>query len=112
MGDRPRKLKKLTIENVDELSPINEADCIELTSHGEAALWRAVLLQVIMDSVYASNGSTNPCERLVVRDAARCWLTTYNRDFHDVCIMADIDPNYMREVVIPKLKETWNVKLC
>jgi hypothetical protein len=56
------------------------------------ALWRAVLVQQVMD---AKSRSSKP-EAFYNRNQATHWLFEDQRDFRMVCDMADLDPDRVR----------------
>jgi hypothetical protein len=62
------------------------------TARGEAALWTAVITQALMDGMSKSN---NP-EQRYHKQVAIQWLTGGSKDFHMVCLMAGLDPGYVR----------------
>lgn len=59
---------------------------------GESALWAAVITQAMMDAL---SRSRNP-EQLYHKQAATQWLTGNSKDFFLVCLMAGMDPHYVR----------------
>jgi len=68
----------------------NEEDNQEIK--GMRALWRAVITQALMDA--ASESKKPFC--LVERMKARVWLRGKTDDFLEVCHLADMDPEYVR----------------
>lgn len=63
----------------------------EILSKGEIALWNAVITQALMD---VSSKSKKSDARQAKYDAI-CWLTSMEADFHNICIMAGFDPDYV-----------------
>ena len=59
---------------------------------GERALWAAVITQAMMDAL---SKSRNPEIQYHKHEAIR-WLTGNSKDFQDVCLLADMDPDYVR----------------
>jgi len=64
------------------------------------ALWRAVITQALMD---AGNNFKNP-ENKNVKAHAVSWLSGYSDDFQQVCIMADMNPNYVKQKAVEAIK--------
>lgn len=67
---------------------------------GEAVLWRAVIMQAVVD---AANRSLNP-EASYQRHEAVAWLTGRSRDFVMVCDLAGLDPGYVRRMAQKALR--------
>lgn len=61
------------------------------------ALWAAVLAQAIRDAFW-NDVTSHPEFRRHKRDA-RSWLLAGGRDYHDVCLMAGVSPEALRERV-------------
>ena len=59
---------------------------------GEQALWRAVIVQALMDA--GSNSAK--MEAKYERSQAICWLSTYSEDFKVVCDFAGFPADYVR----------------
>lgn len=63
-------------------------------SHCEfRAMWRSVITQALMD---AGSNSNKP-EFKKEKARAISWLSGDSDDFNEVCIMADLDPRYVKE---------------
>lgn len=60
---------------------------------GEIAMWRAVITQALMDATSQSSKVEIQYEG---RKAA-VWLEGRNNDFHVVCRLAQMEPDYVRE---------------
>ncbi|MCE2926443.1 MAG: hypothetical protein LW823_02185 [Rickettsiales bacterium] len=60
---------------------------------GETALWVAVITQAMMDAL---SNSRNPEIQFFKTEATR-WLTENNKDFIEVCMLADMNPDYVRK---------------
>jgi len=60
---------------------------------GERALWRAVITQALMDA------GSNSAKKEMKYDKAQAiaWLASGSKDFHQVCTLADMDPEYVRQ---------------
>jgi hypothetical protein len=67
-------------------------------SNAESELWRAVISRAITDAT--SPLSRNKSERLE-QQRARDWFTTGCSYFRHVCELADMDPDHVREHVLP-----------
>lgn len=59
---------------------------------GETGLWIAVITQAVVDALSKSN---NP-ELRYFKDEAIRWLTGNSKDFVQVCLLAGVDPDYIR----------------
>lgn len=59
----------------------------------ELALWRAVIHQAITDAGHQSVDDNHDADR------AAAWLRNGRGDFKQVCILAGLDPDYVREKV-------------
>jgi len=59
---------------------------------GEVALWRAVITQALMDA--GSNSAKK--EMRYEKAQAIAWLAGNSKDFKQVCVMADMEPEYVR----------------
>lgn len=68
------------------------------------ALWAAVLHQTVNDAihgVYTGSGGANTVKaRLQLINEARRYLTTPSRDFDEVCTLAGLDPEAVRDHAI------------
>lgn len=62
-------------------------------TRGEIALWRAVITQALMDA--GSNSAKK--EMRLEKAQAVAWLSGRSPDFHTVCSLASLDPNYVRQ---------------
>jgi hypothetical protein len=60
----------------------------------EVILWQAVIFNAFLD-IRNSLTRTNLSEKSVNKGRALAWLDT--RDFIDVCLMADVDPDFIRD---------------
>jgi len=77
------------------------------------ALWKAVILQALLDLKSISKKKMAKCNR----NQADKWLNLHNKDFLRVCGLADLDPEYVinrkKRIIVErdnKLKEI-NLKL-
>jgi len=74
----------------------------------ETALWRAVILQAIADATASRSeelaGKINNAALNVIR--ARDWLLKPNAGFHQVCALADVEPDRVRALAEKKITET------
>ena len=64
-------------------------------------LWRAVLLQALLDSGNLGIKSINPSwpewKRKQIRDEARQWFKDADEDFIEVCTFCNLDPRATRK---------------
>ncbi len=67
--------------------------------HGEKALWRAVIVQALMD---AACGSRKPEAQQWKHDAL-IWLRGTSRDFFTVAYYAGFEPEYLRSMIAKAL---------
>ncbi len=65
----------------------------EEAQKGEEKLWRAVITQTLMD---AGSNSTKYEMRLIKAQAVS-WLFGISQDFKNVCLLANLSPEYVRE---------------
>lgn len=74
---------------------------------GEQALWRAVIVQALMDAASLSHKAEN----LNHRREALIWLRGRSEDFHRVCHYAGLDPDCTREMIRGALERgcAWRV---
>jgi hypothetical protein len=77
----------------------------------EAALWRAVVTQAVLDASWEQGNSkgdqTGDGFTAARRDEARAWLLGDSRDFRQVCFMAGFDPDAVRESAQRKDQTGW-----
>lgn len=66
----------------------------------EQAMWRAVIVQSLMD---AASTSKKP-ELLVWKREAEVWLRGNTSDFYTVCYYAGLEPDFVREMAATALK--------
>jgi hypothetical protein len=83
------KLKKKKLKQTG-LSWLDDPYC---TVKGETGLWIAVITQALVDALCKSK---NP-ELVYCKDEAIRWLTNNNKDFVEVCLLAGLDPDYIRK---------------
>jgi hypothetical protein len=65
-------------------------------------LWEAVVQQAIRDATLT--GTTNTSKR--AKHDARQWLTIPNRDFDEVCALAGLEPDWIRNNVSELIKRS------
>lgn len=85
--DRARK-KRLTARHVELWMGYGSYDV-----RGETALWRAVITQALLDAA----SSSAKAEDRISKTRARNWLLNGGRDFDAVCMLAEMDPQYVRK---------------
>jgi hypothetical protein len=79
--------------------------CVEETDSynavvNERAMWRAVIVQALMDASSTSKKS----EPEVWRREALVWLRGNSADFYTVCYHAGLEPDYVREMAAVALE--------
>jgi len=82
---RPRIKKPIRTEHSWFDGPFNP-------TRGESVLWKAVILQAMMDALSQSRNT----EQQYHKQAAIQWLTGGSKDFYLVCSLADRDPSDVR----------------
>lgn len=61
----------------------------------EVSLWRAVILQTILDCLTQSKRTEN----IKARREAISWFNSENKDFSVVCQFADLEPSFVLKCV-------------
>jgi hypothetical protein len=90
---------RISLEEFEALKPQKEeGESQENLAY--KALWRAVITQALMD---AGNNFKKP-EYKSIKAHAISWLNSDSDDFNQVCIMADLNPEYVKQ----KAKEAIN----
>ena len=87
-------------------------------SQPELALWRAVLAQALVDAYKPSRAKWEGMDRSEMtaahkrqqadREDAKKWLEGGGAEFQRVCTLADIDVEYIQDVVIPRHQSEGN----
>lgn len=75
--------------NTEDLLSQNE----KIESHNERSLWRAVILQAIIDSL----SNCKRTEHVLEREKARRWFAEMGENFIMVCTMAGYNPKYVQK---------------
>jgi|GEM_PF-1905190 len=104
------KLKEVINLSSEKMSIKETHNCFlpnqdSMQSFGEEAVWKAVITQALMDA-----GSNNIKPELKKEKAyAISWLNGDSDDFYEVCIMANLDPSYVKEQAKEAIKRgcTW-----
>lgn len=92
-------------DNINEIDPIHTNYCNEAIELMRLrALWRAVILQSVLDIVNNSSRT----EEKIARRAAHSWLFDNYDDFITVCNIAEYSPDYVRR----KAKDVSNKYDC
>jgi hypothetical protein len=73
----------------------------------QRALWRAVILQSIIDILNQSTRTENKIAKL----EAKKWIFTNNEDFEYVCSMAGYKVNYIRKKVMEIMRRSLSTKI-
>lgn len=68
-------------------------------------LWRAVLSQALIDALSISPSVENRLEKLKAINWIKSGIKGKNRDFDEVCDMADLSINYVKELYLKALKK-------
>lgn len=71
----------------------------------EQKLFLRVIIQALEDYVDKSPICGNKEEGIAAKIYSTRWLKSYSRDFKDVCDLALIDPNWLREKVLNSSKK-------
>ena len=62
----------------------------------EKALWQAVVLRMAEDATFVGDGSPSSTRQQDRRDAQR-WFARAGKDFHEVCELAGLNPEFVSE---------------
>ncbi len=73
----------------------------------QRALWRAVILQAIIDLLNESSRTENKIAKI----EAKKWFFTNNDDFEYVCFMAGYKVNYIRKKVMEIMRKNLCTKI-
>jgi len=77
-------------------------------SEDEVKLWRTVVLQALMDAASLQIASTYPSwpKWLIkkTRDEARHWFTQADKDFQEVCSMANLDDATVKQFALKLIR--------
>jgi hypothetical protein len=65
----------------------------------EVALWRAVIEIAMRDACGHVNGEVKSEHKEIIVQKAKYWLLSDTRNFPFVCLLADINPDYLREKI-------------
>ncbi|QED23443.1 hypothetical protein [Candidatus Deianiraea vastatrix] len=89
--NKKKDAKKYSVSTSD--SPPSEPGFVDdmLVTRSDVSLWRAVVMQAIVDCYTLSKRTENQNARL----EAIKWISSGNRDFLKVCQYADLDPYYV-----------------
>jgi hypothetical protein len=85
----PKSLQKKKRKTANSLLWLEDVYNI---AQGETALWVAVITQAMMDAL----SNCKKSESLYQKHDATCWLTSNSKDFIDVCLSAEMNPDYVR----------------
>ena len=72
----------------------------------ESTLWRAVIIQALHDASKSLKPSS-PREDHRAQYHARRWLTLDQGDFVRCCLMADLEPSFVRGWALDRAAEGW-----
>ena len=82
----------------------------------EIKLWRAVVLQALLDASNIGIKSIHPSwpewKRVQIRDEARLWFKKGETDFEDVCHLAQLDPYFVRKFAMRAIRGEGRTKLA
>jgi hypothetical protein len=73
----------------------------------QRALWRAVILQAIIDILNESSRTENKIAKL----EAKKWIFTNNEDFEYVCLMAGYKINFIRKKILEIMRKSLCAKV-
>lgn len=68
-------------------------------ARGEVALWRGVLHQAMLDAASKDSDRLSVSrkhEAVAARESSKRWLQRPNKDFETVCLLADLNPDWVR----------------
>lgn len=63
---------------------------------GEINLWIAVIETAFRDAAQRIPSHAHPNEQSIIKRQAYTWLTKPNQGFHEVCAMAQLEPEWVR----------------
>ena len=86
-----KNVKKVSFSNLPSFSNDFYVNGSSNSSRGERSLWRAVIMQALIDSVSISKRT----EKVLARESAIKWFDLSNQHFLSVCLMADLQPEYV-----------------
>lgn len=69
----------------------------------EQSLWRAVLLQAVQDAMSGVESARAKGDKIAATQAARDYITTPSTGMNMVCILADLEPNAVREAMAKRI---------
>lgn len=69
-----------------------------------ADLWRAVVISAIQDAVAGVQMTGSKAQKIRATHDARDYILNYNRDFNEVCSLAGLDSEAVRERVARQIK--------
>lgn len=72
----------------------NSIECVENSNNECISLWRAVILQAIMDLI-SNNKARAECR--IAKEEAHSWLTKNSTDFRTVCNLARFNTQYIQK---------------
>lgn len=71
------------------------------------SLWLAVVHQAILDATNNAHGESSASREYFLR-AATAWLSRNSRDFQDVCVMAGLNPDDLKERASSAIEKATN----
>ena len=89
---KPKSEKKKKTYQNSEKNPIDWINNAYDPVNAERSMWVAVITQAMMDAL---SRSRKPDEQFCKFEATR-WLTNNNGHFRNVCMLAGMDPDYVR----------------
>jgi hypothetical protein len=110
--EHPGDLRTLGPATDDFLQGVAFQEDPDGRSSGEVRLYQAVIARVWSDAFILADVSIQatdrPCDPSIVRAEARRWLTLdfgeWKADREDVCVMADLDPDAVRNAAVKRLE--------
>ena len=81
--------------NIFSLQGVREKDKIGKNQNPESALWKAVIMQAVLDVMSNSKRASE----ILAKNTARDWLNEKNPSFIKVCGYAGLSPNWVMKKV-------------
>ena len=69
---------------------------------GEKSLGAAIINQALLDlaGCFVDNGGARSDAKEVLTAQAKAWFSKHNRDFVDICLLADVEPSCVIELAL------------
>lgn len=114
--DRAAKKARKEAEKFEDTEWNAKARLAEYPASADRALWRAVISQAIEDSCRPQLAVSGPRDRFanesnLEKPIARRWLIGAGDDFKQVCTLADLEPDAVRDRANALRNREWKVKI-